>query len=54
LVGTPEQIAAKIQRYQQLGIGAFILSGYPHRDEAIRFASTVLPLLTHRPLLFDA
>lgn len=54
LVGTPEQVAAKIQRYQQLGISAFIFSGYPHRNEAIRFASTVLPLLAHGPLSFNA
>lgn len=53
IVGTPQQVAAKIQRYQQLGIGAFIFSGYPHLDEARRFASTVLPLLPHRPLSFS-
>ena len=52
IVGTPQQVAAKIQRYQQLGISAFILSGYPHIDEARRFGATVLPLLSHGPLSF--
>ena len=54
IVGTPQQVAAKIRRYQELGIDAFILSGYPHRDEATRFASTVMPLLAHAPLSFGA
>jgi alkanesulfonate monooxygenase len=53
IVGTPEQVANKIRRYQNLGIEAFIFSGYPHRQEAERFASTVLPLLTHGPLTFS-
>lgn len=54
IVGTPEQVAAKIRSYQDLGISAFIFSGYPHREEAVRFASTVMPLLTHGPLSFGA
>jgi alkanesulfonate monooxygenase len=53
IVGTPEQVANKIRRYQNLGIEAFIFSGYPHLDEAQRFARTVLPLLTHGPLNFS-
>lgn len=53
IVGTPEQVANKIRRYQDLGIEAFIFSGYPHLDEAQRFARTVLPLLTHGPLNFS-
>jgi len=53
IVGTPEQVANKIRRYQDLGIEAFIFSGYPHLDEAQRFARTVLPLLTHGPLSFS-
>jgi alkanesulfonate monooxygenase SsuD/methylene tetrahydromethanopterin reductase-like flavin-dependent oxidoreductase (luciferase family) len=28
-----------------MGIDAFILSGYPHRDECDRFGRDVLPLL---------
>ncbi len=53
IVGTPEQVANKIRRYQDLGIEAFIFSGYPHLDETQRFARTVLPLLTHGPLSFS-
>ena len=52
LVGTPEQVAQKILRYRDLGIEAFIFSGYPHETEARRFANTVLPLLPHGPLSF--
>ena len=50
IVGTPQQVIEKIQRYQALGIEAFIFSGYPHVDEAKRFAEFVLPRLHHGPL----
>ena len=45
LVGSPEQVAARIREYQSLGIDNFIFSGYPHLDEAHRFAELVMPLL---------
>ena len=45
IVGTPQQVAEKINRYRAMGIGAFILSGYPHIDECHIFARDVLPLL---------
>ncbi|MFM7068675.1 MAG: LLM class flavin-dependent oxidoreductase [Actinomycetes bacterium] len=45
IVGDPEQVAHAIRAYADLGIDAFILSGYPHLPEAERFASQVLPLL---------
>ena len=50
IVGTPEQVVEKIRRYQSMGIEAFIFSGYPHIDEAQRFAELVLPHLHHGPL----
>jgi alkanesulfonate monooxygenase len=50
IVGTPQQVVEKIQRYQSMGIEAFIFSGYPHIDEAQRFAELVLPHLHHGPL----
>jgi alkanesulfonate monooxygenase len=45
LVGSAEQVAALIQTYADLGLDDFILSGYPHLEEAYRFAELVFPLL---------
>ncbi|AOA56971.1 FMNH2-dependent alkanesulfonate monooxygenase [Acinetobacter larvae] len=45
LVGDPATVAARIQEYADLGIDTFIFSGYPHLEEAIRFAELVFPLL---------
>jgi alkanesulfonate monooxygenase len=45
LVGDPITVAARIKEYQDLGIDTFILSGYPHLEEAYRFAELVFPLL---------
>ena len=45
LVGDPGTVAARIQEYADLGIDNFIFSGYPHLEEAIRFAELVFPLL---------
>jgi len=50
IVGTPQQVIDKIHRYEAMGIEAFIFSGYPHKEEAERFAHLVLPYLNHRPL----
>jgi alkanesulfonate monooxygenase len=43
LVGTPDQIVEKINRYMEMGIRAFIFSGYPHLEECELFAKYVLP-----------
>jgi len=45
IVGDPDQVLAKLERYMDLGIRAFILSGYPHLDECDLFAQHVLPRL---------
>jgi alkanesulfonate monooxygenase len=45
LVGNPEQVAARIREYAELGLEYFVLSGYPHLEEAYRFAELVFPLL---------
>jgi len=41
LVGDPQTVAARMREYMALGIDSFILSGYPHLEEAYRFAELV-------------
>ncbi|MEM9823539.1 MAG: LLM class flavin-dependent oxidoreductase [Bacteroidota bacterium] len=45
IVGNPDQVLKKIQRYMDMGIRAFIFSGYPHASECKLFANYVLPKL---------
>ncbi len=45
LVGSPGQVAERLREYAALGLEHFILSGYPHLEEAYRFAELVFPLL---------
>jgi alkanesulfonate monooxygenase len=45
LVGSPETVAARLREYEGLGIETFILSGYPHLEEAYRVAEMLFPLL---------
>jgi alkanesulfonate monooxygenase len=45
LVGSPENIAARIAEYAAIGIESFIFSGYPHLEEAYRVAELLFPLL---------
>jgi alkanesulfonate monooxygenase len=44
LVGNPEQVAGALRAYMAVGADRFILSGYPHLEEAHRFAELVMPL----------
>ena len=48
LVGSHEQVADLIEDYAALGISEFILSGYPHLEEAYWFGEGVLPELRRR------
>jgi len=48
LVGDAATVAARMQEYADLGIETFILSGYPHLEEAYRFAELTFPLLPRR------
>jgi alkanesulfonate monooxygenase len=45
LVGDPDTVAARILEYADLGIDTFILSGYPHLEEAYRVAELLFPRL---------
>ncbi|TIQ16458.1 MAG: LLM class flavin-dependent oxidoreductase, partial [Mesorhizobium sp.] len=45
LVGDAATVAERIDEYRRIGIDSFILSGYPHLEEAYRFGELVLPLL---------
>ncbi|WP_419925840.1 LLM class flavin-dependent oxidoreductase [Candidatus Poriferisocius sp.] len=53
IVGSPEEVLAKLEDYRQAGIDAFILSGYPHLPECERIGRTVLPGLNHAPLAWS-
>ncbi len=45
LVGDPDQVVARMREYADLGIDTFILSGYPHLEEAYRAAELLFPQL---------
>ncbi|KAI5913459.1 FMNH2-dependent alkanesulfonate monooxygenase [Thauera sp. 2A1] len=45
LVGDPQTVATRLKEYADLGVDTFVLSGYPHLEEAWRFAELVFPLL---------
>ncbi len=53
IVGDPDQVLAKINELTEAGMGAFILSGYPHAAECDLFGRHVLPHIDHGPLVFD-
>ncbi|WP_420610435.1 LLM class flavin-dependent oxidoreductase [Candidatus Poriferisodalis sp.] len=50
IVGNPDEVAAKLHAYQEAGIDAFILSGYPHLAECNRFGQLVLQSIPHQKL----
>ena len=45
LVGDADTVTQRMRELQDLGIDTFILSGYPHLEEAYRFAELVFPRL---------
>jgi alkanesulfonate monooxygenase len=54
LVGSHGQVAERIAEYASLGIDEFVLSGYPHLEEAYWFGEGVLPELNRLGLLKEA
>ncbi|KJK36374.1 alkanesulfonate monooxygenase [Streptomyces variegatus] len=50
LVGGHDEVAERIREYHALGIDEFILSGYPHLEEAYWFGEGVLPRLAAQGL----
>jgi alkanesulfonate monooxygenase len=54
LVGSHAEVAERLEEYHRLGIDEFILSGYPHVEEAYWFAEGVMPLLRARGVLPSA
>lgn len=43
LVGDPDTLAERIQEYRDIGADTFILSSYPHLEEAYRVAELLFP-----------
>ena len=50
LVGSHTEVADLIEEYAAVGIEEFVMSGYPHVEEAYWFAEGVLPILRRRGL----
>ncbi|WP_409472472.1 LLM class flavin-dependent oxidoreductase [Streptomyces sp. HC307] len=50
LVGSHDEVAERIAEYHRLGIDEFVLSGYPHLEEAYWFGEGVLPRLAAQGL----
>lgn len=44
LVGSHEEVAARIRELQEIGFDEFIFGGLPHLEESYRFAEGVMPL----------
>ncbi|WP_298445727.1 LLM class flavin-dependent oxidoreductase [Gordonia sp. (in: high G+C Gram-positive bacteria)] len=53
LVGSHVEVADLIERYAELGISEFVLSGYPHLEELYWFGEGVVPQLVARGLFDD-
>jgi alkanesulfonate monooxygenase len=48
VIGSHEQVAARIAEYEALGVDTFIFSAYPNLEEAVRVGEDLLPLLEGR------
>lgn len=54
LVGSHEEVADRVAEYHALGIEEFILSGYPHLEEAYQVGEGLIPVLARRGLRASA
>jgi alkanesulfonate monooxygenase len=52
-VGSPANIARALDQYRAIGIETFILSGYPHLEEAYRTAELLFPALGRPSPMFQ-
>lgn len=50
MVGSFTEVADLVEEYREVGIDEFVLSGYPHLEEAYWFGEGVLPVLAERGL----
>ncbi|AYF77424.1 LLM class flavin-dependent oxidoreductase [Nocardia yunnanensis] len=50
LVGSHAEVAERLVEYSKAGISHFVLSGYPHLEEAYWFGEGVLPILERKGL----
>ena len=53
LVGSHQEVADRLEEYHRIGIDEFILSGYPHVEEAYWFAEGVKPILRAKGIYGD-
>ena len=53
IVGTADQVLAKLNRYMDMGVRSFILSGYPLLEECKLFGKYVLPNLPNVKLSIE-
>ena len=51
IVGSHDEVADRIEEYHRVGFDEFILSGYPHLEEAYAFGEGVVPELRRRGLM---
>jgi alkanesulfonate monooxygenase len=53
-VGNPENIARALAEYRDVGVETFILSGYPHLEEAYRTAELLFPAIGKESPIFQS
>jgi alkanesulfonate monooxygenase len=52
-VGSPENIVQALSEYREAGVETFILSGYPHLEEAYRTAELLFPAIGKASPIFQ-